>query len=151
MSDFIELGPLQLGIATVLIVAAGVVSMALRLGIERRLGIAALRTVVQLGLLGLILEQIFALENPLLVVGLLILMTVFAAREAVTRASRAYRGILADAWLTMAATCFVVGGMVTGKVIERGVGWVIVIRGATVGSVEAALARVRATSESGDE
>jgi putative ABC transport system permease protein len=117
MSDFIELGPLQLALATVLIVAAGVVSMALRLGVERRLGMAALRTVIQLGLLGLVLEQIFALRNPVLVVGLLLLMTVFAAREAVSRASRHYRGILVDAWLTMAATCLVVGGMVTQIVV----------------------------------
>jgi putative ABC transport system permease protein len=117
MSHFIELGPPQLVIATVLVVAAGAVSMALRLGVERRLGIAALRTVIQLGLLGLILEQIFAVENPFLVVGLLLLMTVFAARESVTRASRGYRGILFDAWLTMAATCFVVGGAVTQVVV----------------------------------
>jgi len=117
MSDFIELGPLQLVLATVLIVAAGAVSMALRLGVERRLGVAALRTVIQLGLLGLVLEKIFALRNPVLVVGLLLLMTVFAAREAVTRASRHYRGILIDAWLTMAATCMVVGGMVTQVVV----------------------------------
>ena len=60
MSDFIELGPLQLALATVLIIAAGVVSMALRLGVERRLGVAALRTVNQLGLLGLVPEPIFA-------------------------------------------------------------------------------------------
>ena len=117
MSDFIELGPLQLVLATVLIVAAGAVSMALRLGVERRLGVAALRTVIQLGLLGLVLEKIFALRNPVLVVGLLLLMTVFAAREAVTRASRHYRGILIDAWLTMAATCMGVGGMVTQVVV----------------------------------
>jgi len=76
MSGFIELGPLQLALATVLIIAAGAVSMALRLGVERRLGVAALRTVIQLGLLGLILEQVFALNNPLLVIGLLLLMTV---------------------------------------------------------------------------
>ena len=48
---------------------------------------------------------------------MLLLMTVFAAREAVTRASRHYRGILIDAWLTMAATCMVVGGMVTQVVV----------------------------------
>jgi putative ABC transport system permease protein len=117
MGSLIELGPLQLTLATVLIVAAGVVSIALRLGVERRLAVAALRTTVQLGLLGLILERIFAIRNPLLVVGLLLLMTVFAAREAVGRASRSYRGILADAWLTMAATCLVVGGVVTQIVV----------------------------------
>ena len=117
MSDLIQLGPLQLATATLLIVAAGVVSLALRLGVERRLAVAALRTVIQLGLLGLILERVFALDNPLLVIGLLLLMTVFAAREAVGRSSRSYRGILVDAWLTMAATCFVVGGVVTQVVV----------------------------------
>ncbi len=117
MSGLIQLGPLQLGLATLLIVAAGVVSMALRLGVERRLAVAAIRTVIQLGLLGLILERVFAVQNPLLVVVLLLLMTVFAAREAVGRASRRYRGILADAWLTMAATCFVIGGIVTQVVV----------------------------------
>ena len=117
MNGLIQLGPLQLGIATLLIVAAGVVSMALRLGVERRLAVAAIRTVIQLGLLGLILERVFAIRNPLLIVGLLLLMTVFAAREAVGRASRRYRGILADAWLTMAATCFLVGGIVTQVVV----------------------------------
>jgi len=117
MSEFIELGPQQLLIATLLIVVAGVVSLALRLGVERRLGLAALRTVIQLGLLGIVLERIFALRSPALVVALLLLMTVFAAREAVGRASRRYRGILIDAWLTMAATCLVVGGMVTQVVV----------------------------------
>jgi putative ABC transport system permease protein len=117
MSGVIELGPWQLAIATGLVVAAGVVSMLLRLGVERRLAVAALRTVIQLGLLGLILERVFAVRNPLLVVGLLLLMTVFAAREAVARASRRYRGILADAWLTMAVTCFSVGAIVTQVVV----------------------------------
>jgi putative ABC transport system permease protein len=70
-----------------------------------------------LGLLGLVLERVFSLRNPLLIVGLLILMTVFAAREAVSRATRRYRGILVDAWLTMAVSCFAVGGIVTSLVV----------------------------------
>jgi putative ABC transport system permease protein len=117
MAEFIELGPWQLAIASLLVVAAGVVSVSLRLGIERRLGVAALRTVIQLGLLGLVLERVFALRNPLLVVALLVLMTVFAAREAVSRSSRRYTGILLDAWLTMAVSCFAVGGIVTSLVV----------------------------------
>lgn len=117
MDGLIELGPLHLAVATVLVVAAGAISVALGLGIERRLAVAALRTVVQLGLLGLVLERVFAVREPLLVVGLLLLMTVFAAREAIGRASRRYRGVLADAWLTMAATCFIVGGVVTQVVV----------------------------------
>ena len=117
MSNIIQLGPWQLAVATLLVLTAGVISMILRLGVERRLGIAALRTVVQLGLLGLILERVFAVRNPIVVMALLLLMTVFAAREAVGRASRSYRGVLADAWLTMAVTCFSVGAVVTQVVV----------------------------------
>lgn len=117
MAEFIELGPTQLAIAALLVVAAGIVSLALQLGVERRLATAALRTVIQLGLLGLVLERVFSLRNPLLIIGLLILMTVFAAREAVSRATRRYRGILVDAWLTMAVSCFAVGGIVTSLVV----------------------------------
>ena len=117
MGALIELGPLHLAVATVLVIAAGAISVALGLGIERRLAVAAARTVVQLGLLGLVLERIFAVRDPLLVVALLLLMTVFAAREAIGRASRRYRGVLLDAWLTMAATCLIVGGVVTQVVV----------------------------------
>ena len=104
MDGLIVLGPLQLALATTLVVGAGAISLALRLGIERRLAVAALRTALQLGLLGLVLERVFALRRPLLVVGLLLLMTAFAAREAIGRSSRRYRGVLLDAWLTIVAS-----------------------------------------------
>ena len=113
----IPLGPHQLALAALLVVAAGAVSVALRLGIGKRLGVAAVRTVVQLGLLGLILERVFALDSPGLVVLLVVIMTLFAAREAVARSGRSYRGIRIDAWLVMAGTCFVVGGIVTQSVV----------------------------------
>lgn len=117
MSSLIELGPLQLAVATLLVVVAGVISLVLRLGIERRLAISAVRTVVQLGLLGLVLERVFSLRHPLVIVGILVLMTIFAAREAASRTSKAYRGIMLDAWLAMAVSCFAVGGVVTQLVV----------------------------------
>ena len=117
MNSLIELGPLQLAVATLLVVAAGVISLVLRLGIERRLAISAVRTVVQLGLLGLVLERVFSIRHPMVVIGILVLMTIFAAREAASRTSKAYRGIMLDAWLAMAVSCFVVGGVVTQVVV----------------------------------
>lgn len=113
----IQLGPLQLLLATSLVVAAGAISLALKLGIQRRLGIAALRTVIQLGLLGLVLERVFALRRPELVVLLLVVMTLFAAREAVARSGRSYRGIRFDAWLVIAGSSLAVGGVVTQVVV----------------------------------
>jgi len=117
VNSLIHLGPVELGIATLLVVAAGVVSLVLRLGVERRLAVAAIRTVVQLGLLGLILERVFALRNPIVVVGILVLMTIFAAREAAGRTTKGYRDIMLDAWLAMAVSCFAVGGVVTQVVV----------------------------------
>ena len=117
MSPVIHLGWAELAVATVLVVAAGAISLVLRLGIERRLGLAALRTVVQLGLLGLVLEKVFALRSPVLIVGILLLMTVFAAREASVRTSKRYGGVLIDAWLAMAVSCFAVGAVVTQLVV----------------------------------
>jgi len=117
MGELIRLGPWDLALATLLVVTAGVISVALRLGLERRLAVAALRTIVQLGLVGLILERIFAIRQPLLVVALVLLMVLFAGREAVRRLNRSYRGIYADAWLAMATSCLVVGGLVTQVVV----------------------------------
>jgi len=113
----IPLGPLQLAFATLLVVAAGLISLALRLGVEKRLAVAALRTVVQLGLLGVVLERVFALRRPDLVVLLLVGMTLFAAREGVARTARSYPGIRVDAWLVIAGSALVVGGVVTQGVI----------------------------------
>jgi putative ABC transport system permease protein len=116
-SAFISLEWTDLALATVLIVLAGGISVVLRLGIEWRLGIAAVRTVVQLGIIGLVLEQVFALDRADLVVLLVLLMTVFAAREAVSRTTRRYRGIWLDAWVAIAASCLLVGAIVTQVVV----------------------------------
>ncbi len=113
----IRLGFPDLLLATGLVVLAGGISLALRLGIGRRLAWVSLRTAVQLGLLGLVLERIFALRHPLPVLGLLLLMTAFAAREAVARSSRRYPGIHLDAWLAIAVAASVVGGIVTQVVV----------------------------------
>ncbi|MCP4895367.1 MAG: iron export ABC transporter permease subunit FetB [bacterium] len=113
----IELGPTQLGIATLLVVAAGGVSVLLRLQVERRLAVAAVRSVIQLGLIGFVLEEIFALSRPSLVVALVLAMTVFAGREAATRSSRSYPWIFFDAWLAMTVSCLVVGGVVTQLIV----------------------------------
>ena len=113
----IALTPSDLAVASLFIVAAAGLSIALRLGIERRLLVAAVRTVVQLGLLGLVLERVFAVRTPLLVVVMVAAMIGFAGREAVARSSRRYRGIWFDAWLTMTVSCLLVGGAVTRLVV----------------------------------
>jgi putative ABC transport system permease protein len=118
MNDgFISLGPFDLVVATTLILAAAAVSLLLGLGIGRRILVAAVRTVLQLGLIGLVLREIFAVRMAVLVVVLVVAMTAFAAREAVSRSRRRYTGISIDAFLSVAASALIVGGVVTQVVV----------------------------------
>ena len=117
MNDLIHLTPIDLLVATILVIAAGVVSLAMRLDIEKRLALSAVRTIVQLGLVGLILERVFALRRPILVLAILVVMIIFAGREASNRSTRVYRGMRWDSLLAMGATCLVVGAVVTQVVI----------------------------------
>ncbi len=61
-SEYIELSYLRVAVAALLLLIAGGVSVFLRLGLERRLAIAGVRTVAQLLLVGLVLHWVFALR-----------------------------------------------------------------------------------------
>ncbi len=117
MSGLIQLTPFDLLVATVLVIAAGLVSLLMRLNLEKRLAISAIRTVAQLGLVGLILERVFALEQPVLVLAILAVMIFFAGREASNRSKRSYRGVRWDSLLAMGATCIIVGAVATQAVV----------------------------------
>ena len=56
----IPLGPIDLALAAILVLAAAALSWQMRLGIERQMAVAALRTTVQLLLVGLVLRALFA-------------------------------------------------------------------------------------------
>jgi putative ABC transport system permease protein len=117
MGSLIQLSISDLAVATLLVIAAGLISIVLRLGIEKRLALAAVRTVLQLGLIGFVLKRIFAVDSAFLVVAMLVAMTLLAAREAVARSSRRYPGIHIDAVVAMVVSCLVVGGTVTQAVV----------------------------------
>lgn len=111
------LHPLDLVVAAALVIAAGGVSLALDLGVHKRLGVAALRTVVQLLAVGYTLAFIFAADTPWLVMAALFLMTVAAARAAVQRSSRTYTGIFAQSFVTLLITGTLTTTVVTQVVI----------------------------------
>lgn len=114
----LPLGPAQLALAALLVVLAGAISMALRLGLERRLGIAAFRSVVQLLLVGYVLRYVFELESVTAVVGVALLMVAAASREAVRRATRRVRGDSLDAFLTLLASSLLTTVLVTSVVVQ---------------------------------
>ncbi|MEC4818675.1 MAG: iron export ABC transporter permease subunit FetB [Scytonema sp. PMC 1069.18] len=88
MQSLIKLDLLDLAFAVGLMGAAIGLSAWERLGLELRLAIATGRTILQLAVLGYVLEFIFALDNPWAVVGILaVILTISAivARNRITQ------------------------------------------------------------------
>ena len=116
MNDYISLSAGQVGLAASLIVVNGLVSLVLRLGMERTLALASLRTVVQLLLVGFVLEWVFAVDRWYLVIAILSIMTLAAGITAGQRNRRRFPGIWlntivsiwAASWLVTAFGLFVV-------------------------------------------
>src|SRR6185312_14735735 len=81
----ILLSPTDIAISAVLIVLDGALSLALRLDLHRQLGLAAVRMVVQLVLVGFILRFVFALASPLMTLAVVVVMVAIAGREVAAR------------------------------------------------------------------
>ncbi len=88
----IPLGLLDLSIAATLVIILAILTWRLQLGMSRSVLIAGLRTVVQLLLLGLLLEYLFASSHPLLIGFLALVMLVVAGREVMARQQRPFSG-----------------------------------------------------------
>jgi putative ABC transport system permease protein len=111
-----RLSPWQVGFAAALILLCGLLSVILRLGVERSLFWAGVRTIVQLLLIGLVLRWVFSVDRWYFVLAVMTLMTIIAGVAAVRRTSRRYGGmwtdslvsIWASSWLITAFAIFVV-------------------------------------------
>jgi UDP-glucose/iron transport system permease protein len=116
MSGVIDLSVWQLGVAVLLVGVVVVVSVRQALGLERDLAIGAVRTVVQLYLVGLILAAVFATARWYWVLLILGVMTAVATHAAVSRLKKplpgAYRIAAAALTVSTAATLAYVVGVV---------------------------------------
>ena len=90
--ELIGLSPWDLALSAALVLALGLLSLRLKLGVERRLLIAALRATVQLGLIGLVLKTLFELSHPALIGGLALVMLLAAGYEVLASQKRRFRG-----------------------------------------------------------
>jgi len=88
-----DLTPLNIALASLLVLVNGIISVWLKLNMEKRLLLAAVRTVVQLLLIGLILEWIFKLAWWPVILLLMFTMTMIASITAVQRSQRRFPGI----------------------------------------------------------
>ncbi len=88
----IPLSALDLGLASILILALAWMSHRLGLDLERRLIVAALRTTIQLLLIGMVLRIVFDLAHPAWVALMALVMLTAAGREVMARQKRKFKG-----------------------------------------------------------
>jgi len=88
----IQLGILDLSLAALLVVALALTSLRIYPGLTLQLLVAALRTAVQLTLIGLVLKALFANSNLLWVGALSFVMLAVAGREVMVRQHRRFSG-----------------------------------------------------------
>ena len=103
-SSVIVLDWVDLAIATGLVLVAGIISLIMRLKIERRLVIAAFRSIVQLLLVGYVLRWVFGLESLYALLPVFAFMIFTASHTAVRRPTRAFPGISWGATITLIAS-----------------------------------------------
>lgn len=92
-ATYIPLGLAQLALASLLIMINIGVSLGLNLGLERTLGIAAVRMVGQLLLVGVVLEWLFEQDNPVIILSLSLFMATIAGISAVNRTKQRFERI----------------------------------------------------------
>jgi putative ABC transport system permease protein len=91
---YIQLAYGDLALPALLVVMNGILSMILRLKLERHLAVATARMVVQLVLVGYVLTFLFAVVSPFWTALAAFIMVLFASREIVVRQKRRLQGLL---------------------------------------------------------
>lgn len=91
--NVISLSPFDLSMAALLVLLLAGLSLVLKLGLAGRIVIAAIRTVIQLLLIGLVLKALFEQINLLWVALLSLLMLLVAGREVMARQQRRFGGL----------------------------------------------------------
>ncbi|MBW4653927.1 MAG: iron export ABC transporter permease subunit FetB [Kaiparowitsia implicata GSE-PSE-MK54-09C] len=117
-SNYIAISYGQLALSALLIVVNLALSVALRLGLAQSLLIAALRMVLQLLLIGFVLEWLFTQDNALVVVAIALVMTAIAGVSAVNRTRRRFAGIYWHSLLSVLTASALVTGFATVGIIR---------------------------------
>jgi putative ABC transport system permease protein len=118
VTPYITLGYSDLALAAALVLVNGMLSFALRLGLERRLFWAALRMTVQLLLVGFVLKWVFANGRLYVVIGVLVPMTLIAGISAVRRAERTFPGMYVTSIVSVWVSAWLTSGFALGAILR---------------------------------
>lgn len=116
--EYYDLSTTDVAIAAVLILANGLISLLLRLELEKRLLLAAARTIVQLSLIGYVLEWIFSRNHWVTIGGLMLVMTLVAGISAVRRTDRRFPGIWLNSIIAVMVSSWVITAVTLTAVIR---------------------------------
>ncbi len=117
-TSIIPISNLQLAFAVLLVLVTGVISSFLKLGLLRSLIWGTIRTFIQLTLVGYALTYIFKINNLWLVIFIVSIMCYIASKTAVKRTPNVpgYPSVLA--FLSLLASTYLVGSIVTVLIIS---------------------------------
>ena len=115
---YIELSYWQVALAAMLILINGAISVLLKLDLERRLLIAAACTVVQLLLIGLVLEWVFRVDRWYVVLAMMSLMTLVAGVAAIQRTQFRYPGIWRRSIAATWASSWLMAAVALGVIVQ---------------------------------
>jgi putative ABC transport system permease protein len=123
MDSYVELTAWQVALASLLILTNGAISVILRLRMEQSLLIGSIRCVVQLLLVGLMLEWVFEQHRWYVVLAVASVMTLVAGLTAASRNVRQYPGILLNTVVSMWASAWLVTAFALFAVLQEGDTW----------------------------
>lgn len=109
---------IDLALTTVFVLAAGLVSVALSLGLLRSLLIGTIRTFIQLLALGFVLRWVFDWQTPILVMALYCVMLFFAVHTVIGRTKGLRVPVAMPAFVSMFISGFTVTLFVTGVILR---------------------------------
>jgi len=109
-SLYLEIGWLDLALAATLLAVSLGLSLTLRLGLSKSLLVASTRMIVQLWLVGFVLEWVFTTERPVVILAMALVMAAVAGVAAVHRTRRRFAGIYWDSLLTILTVSFLITG-----------------------------------------
>jgi putative ABC transport system permease protein len=115
---YIELSYFQVAMAALLILINGAISVLLKLELERRLLLAAACTVVQLLLIGLVLEWVFRMDRWYIVLAMMTIMTVIAGVAGTQRTKVRYPGIRLRSIAATWASSWLVAALALGVIVR---------------------------------
>lgn len=117
-ASYIPISLEQLASASLFMLVNVGLSFVLRLGLTQSLLVASLRMVTQLLLVGYVLQWVFTLQNPILVLFIALIMTAIAGFSSVNRTRRHFANIHWSNFVSLLAASFVVTGLTVNGIIH---------------------------------